>query len=303
MTLLLTTDRTRFADYTKELLPLSAAATRAVRSAVEGAEPPIADAVGGDIVRYLDYARWPVRRLEYSFVLRALACLRSRRPVERVLDVGCGPSVFPAILASAFRCPVCCVDREPPVVEAMGRLGLPRCTYSFADMTAFPFEDRSFDAVTCVSVLEHVHRETGLRAISEMLRVTRDDGLVVLTVDYRSLAGGTGLRKLLARVGKAAAYLARGKPAALMRAAASPKPYDRRDVRQIASAFDEAAGEPPGRSWGRVGSAEIARFWWAHREPGLVNDPGQRDYASVGILLSRDSGVRSLLAGCEGLAP
>ena len=130
-----------------------------------------------------------------------------------------------------------------------------------------------------------------------------DDGLVVLTVDYRSLAGGAGLRKPLVRLGKAAACLARGKPSALVRAAASPRPYDRRDLRQIGSVFDEAGGRAPGRSWGRVGSGEIARFWSAHREPGLVNDPGQRDYASVGILLSRDSGVRSLMAGCADLAP
>jgi len=116
-----------------------------------------------------------------------------------------------------------CVDREPAVAEAMGRLGLPGCSYSAADMTALPFADRSFDAVTCVSVLEHVHREAGLRAIAEMLRVTADNGLVVLTVDYRSLAGSAGPRKLLSRLVRAAGWIARGKPSALVRAAASPR--------------------------------------------------------------------------------
>ena len=64
--------------------------------------------------------------MEYSFVLRALGCLRGRRPVEQVLDVGSGPSVFPAMLASSLGCRVRCVDREPAIAEAMGRLGLPR---------------------------------------------------------------------------------------------------------------------------------------------------------------------------------
>jgi SAM-dependent methyltransferase len=207
------------------------------------------------------------------------------------------------MLASSLACEVHCVDRERHLVEAMGRLALPRCSYSVADMTALPFEDRSFDAVACVSVLEHVHRETGLRAICEMLRVTRDDGLVALTVDYRSLAGSAGVRKMLTRMARAASYLARGRPAALVRAATSPRPYDAKDIRRAGSAFDRAVVGRPGRGWGRVGSGEISRFWSAHREPGLVHDPAGRDYTSVGILLSRDGGVRSLMSGCADIPP
>lgn len=52
------------------------------------------------------------------------------------------------------------------------------------DMTSLPYRDRMFDTVYCISVLEHVGETARFQALSEFTRVMKDDGQIVLTVDY-----------------------------------------------------------------------------------------------------------------------
>jgi ubiquinone/menaquinone biosynthesis C-methylase UbiE len=55
---------------------------------------------------------------------------------------------------------------------------------TLCDMTKMPYADNRFDKVFCISVLEHVDELTQLQALLEFSRVLKDDGLIVLTVDY-----------------------------------------------------------------------------------------------------------------------
>jgi hypothetical protein len=41
-----------------------------------------------------------------------------------------------------------------------------------------------FDIVYCISVLEHVSPAVQISALGEFARVMKDDGLIVMTVDY-----------------------------------------------------------------------------------------------------------------------
>jgi SAM-dependent methyltransferase len=62
---------------------------------------------------------------------------------------------------------------------------VPRWTRGWSD--ALPFADRSFDAVFCKGALDHFDRPE--RAIAEMARVTRREGVVVLAIaNFESLA-------------------------------------------------------------------------------------------------------------------
>jgi ubiquinone/menaquinone biosynthesis C-methylase UbiE len=241
--------------------------------------------------------------MEYSFVLRALGCYQRISNVRKILDIGSGTSAFPAALGSKVKGEIRCVDRQTAIVEAMSKLELPNCTYELADMSSLPYGDRSFDVVSCISVLEHVKRAVGLTAISEMLRVTKDDGLVIVTVDYRSLTVGSTLKKWINRLSKAATYVLHGETGAVVRAATSAKPYTWYDLKQISSVFTRSVAGKPQRSWSRLRSEEIRRFWSTFWRPDLNYDPLLRDYTSVGILLSRDSYVRSALVACEALNP
>ena len=51
------------------------------------------------------------------------------------------------------------------------------------DVTSLPIEDKSFDAIVCVHVLEHV--EDDKKAISELHRVLKPDGWAVISVPMR----------------------------------------------------------------------------------------------------------------------
>ncbi len=57
------------------------------------------------------------------------------------------------------------------------------------DARALSFADESFDAIACVSVIEHVAGEGDARAMAEMWRVLRPGGVLHLTTNVSARAG------------------------------------------------------------------------------------------------------------------
>lgn len=55
--------------------------------------------------------------------------------------------------------------------------------YVIGDFTNMPFDDNSFDIVSCVSVIEHMPRDTQLVGIKEMARVVKPGGKLIITYD------------------------------------------------------------------------------------------------------------------------
>ncbi|SDE46906.1 Tetratricopeptide repeat-containing protein [Paenibacillus sp. UNCCL117] len=55
---------------------------------------------------------------------------------------------------------------------------------SRADLTQLPYSDKQFDKIFCISVLEHLEDTVQLQALIEFARVLKDEGLIILTVDY-----------------------------------------------------------------------------------------------------------------------
>jgi SAM-dependent methyltransferase len=116
-----------------------------------------------------------------------LALLASRRRLEdvrSVLDVGCGVGHWGMLLASVLspEASITGVDREDEWVVAATRraaaTGLAaRCSYRRAAAESLPFDDATFDLVTCQTVLIHVRDPRA--AIGEMLRVTKPGGQVI----------------------------------------------------------------------------------------------------------------------------
>ena len=102
-------------------------------------------------------------------------------PGARVLDVGSGDSIFPVYLArSGHR--VSAVDLE--LDGSLGRRHRVPIHYILADMTALPFDAASFDAVFCISVIEHLPEPRIAGALEEMRRVLRPGSPLLLTTDY-----------------------------------------------------------------------------------------------------------------------
>ena len=57
--------------------------------------------------------------------------------------------------------------------------------YMHADLTHLPFPAASFDVVSCISVLEHMPPDTRTRGVTEMARVLKPGGQLLLTYDLQ----------------------------------------------------------------------------------------------------------------------
>lgn len=124
----------------------------------------------------------PSKRWEYPWALERAGV----RKGERVLDAGCGGSVFPLYLA-ARGCRVSACDLcVPPGLDLLHGL---KVGYVSADLGRLPFGTGSFDAVFCISVIEHLSPDGISFALAELRRVLRPGGRLLLTTDYCRNAG------------------------------------------------------------------------------------------------------------------
>lgn len=119
------------------------------------------------------------------------------RPVRGLLDVGCAGTLFPHY--AAFLLPdarVVGIDSEANLALAPERiLGVAarageneRVRIFAADARSLPFPDAAFEAVTAISVLEHIRGDGDRAAVREMLRVLRPGGLLALSVPMAARA-------------------------------------------------------------------------------------------------------------------
>ena len=122
----------------------------------------------------------------YLGIIAAVVDALDVRSGQRVLEVGCGTGVLCRWLAgrTGGAAPVVGVDinryflREAAALAA--REGLAeRIEFREGDAKALPFNDASFDAVLCATVLEEVDAD---RALAEMVRVVRPGGRVGVVV-------------------------------------------------------------------------------------------------------------------------
>jgi SAM-dependent methyltransferase len=103
--------------------------------------------------------------------------------VKSVLDVGCGAGHWGQMLASVLPADatVIGVDHEPGFLDAARerankRQLSQRFEYQVGSADALPFDDSSFDMVTCQTVLIHVADPKA--ALAEMQRVVKPGGIV-----------------------------------------------------------------------------------------------------------------------------
>jgi ubiquinone/menaquinone biosynthesis C-methylase UbiE len=102
----------------------------------------------------------------------------------RVLDIGSGPGVFTGeLLKRGAECWVVDCSRNMLAAARMqgpDQNGRGRVRFGIADVDSLPFRDASFRTVLCIGVLQYLSKEE--QALSELSRVTRPGGLVVIAL-------------------------------------------------------------------------------------------------------------------------
>jgi ubiquinone/menaquinone biosynthesis C-methylase UbiE len=194
--------------------------------------------------QYLETCRWPFRQLEYSCAIKVLQS--HLLPGQRYLDAGSGVTplvhVFAAHGVEAHAC-----DHDPRLIAELQHLPTEKiygthASYSVQDLTALSFPDEWFDAVTCISVLEHIAPPHDQQAIAELIRVLKPGGVLFLTVDFEPVGHDVPLAPLRRYVRRAFQLLRHGDVRSLIQSVARKGRAHRaaRDAEYLARTPDQA---------------------------------------------------------------
>ena len=135
----------------------------------------------------LHYYYRPLTGRLYRARLALIGRLLGPGPFDAILDAGYGSGIFlPELARRATRVVGIDVHDEPEEVRATLRPFAIDAELHTGSVLELPFERDTFDAVVCVSVLEHL-RELD-RALGEFRRVLRPGGAVVLGFPVRNPA-------------------------------------------------------------------------------------------------------------------
>lgn len=120
--------------------------------------------------------------LSYRRRIQSIAEYLDAKPEHRILDLGAGEGFVSLALREAFGSRIVALDAAPPILHQ----GVDRDVHGsqhvwlLGDGAQLPFRDRTFDAVVCSEVLEHVEDDTAV--VREIARVLKPGGVAALTV-------------------------------------------------------------------------------------------------------------------------
>lgn len=100
-----------------------------------------------------------------------------RKEKFKILDAGCGTGGLAVKLASLGE--VSAIDASPEAIKFAKIRGVGA---KLASIGRIPFPDKSFDVVTCIDVIYHKQVKDDVGALSEIRRVLKPGGLLILRV-------------------------------------------------------------------------------------------------------------------------
>jgi SAM-dependent methyltransferase len=125
------------------------------------------------------------RQWEYPYTLAQLEKRIASVETTRILDAGAGVTFFPYFLADRHeQIEITCADSDPTLAGIHAAIRNPsrsRIHSGEADLRTLPYSDRSFDAIYCLSVLEHTRQYDQI--VQEFHRVLRPGGTLIVTFD------------------------------------------------------------------------------------------------------------------------
>lgn len=126
------------------------------------------------------------RQWEYPFVLNYLEIMFANEKPVKVLDAGSGITFFPYYIKSKNRLAnVYCVDYDASLRDIYQGINENskdvQIDFCAANLMKIPYEDNFFDAVYCISVLEHTNAYEEI--LVEFNRILRPGGSLIITFD------------------------------------------------------------------------------------------------------------------------
>lgn len=133
-------------------------------------------------------------------VFTRLVAESGARPGDRVLDIGCGTGYFTRLVARAVAPGGAAhgVDSDGEVIEHAQRLTpVDNCSFSEGSAEALDAPDGAYTVVVSSLMIHHLPEALRRQAISEMFRVLRQGG-TVLIAEFRPPASRIGRRLVAA---------------------------------------------------------------------------------------------------------
>lgn len=117
--------------------------------------------------------RYSEKYLAYSWILGS-PLLNGK---HRILDIGCGDSLFPCELARR-NYEVYAIDSDRSFIAAKDQ----RVNFVQSDTCYLPFQPSAFDVIVSISALEHISTNVQSLAVEEMGRVLHEGSLLFVTM-------------------------------------------------------------------------------------------------------------------------
>ncbi len=117
--------------------------------------------------------RYSEKYLAYSWILGS-PLLNGKR---RILDIGCGDSLFPCELARR-NYKVYAIDSDRSFIAAKDQ----RVNFIQSNTCYLPFQPSAFDVIVSISALEHISTNVQSLAVEEMSRVLHEGSLLFVTM-------------------------------------------------------------------------------------------------------------------------
>lgn len=213
---------------------------------------------------YVCYNKWPIRKLEYSYVISKMQEVVFKG--AKVLDAGCGVSSMP-FLWSEFGGDVTAVDFDKKSIDLMDKFDkdaffgeTQHIRTAVCDIMSLPYKNDSFDVVVSTSVLEHLPYPNYLLAINELYRVVRPGGTLICTCDLN--ASQESKRRAVGA-------------------------FSADDLKKILSEFKgELVQEELDIDQLSITEEEIEQFWLQHYYEGIGYE-GNRGYVAAGFRIKK----------------
>jgi ubiquinone/menaquinone biosynthesis C-methylase UbiE len=103
---------------------------------------------------------------------------------KTLLDVGCGNGIFLSMVLNKFDVEVSGIDISPGMIEKSKELLDSRADLKVGDSEHLPWNDGSFDVVTCSASFHHYPNPE--LVLKEMRRVLRPDGILMIADPFTS---------------------------------------------------------------------------------------------------------------------